>query len=127
MENNILTGIVVDSCIKIHTAVGPGCYEKVYEEILCYEFEKKGLSFLRQITLPITYESLLVKDAYKIDILLEDKIIIEIKSVEHLLPVHYKQVTTYLKLMNLKNGILLNFKVDLMKEGIHRVFNNFGL
>ena len=127
MENNVLTGIVVDSCIKIHTAIGPGCYEKVYEEILCYEFEKKRLSFLRQITLPITYESLVVKDAYKIDILLEDKIIIEIKSVEHLLPVHYKQVTTYLKLMNLKNGMLLNFKVDLMKEGIHRVFNNFGV
>ena len=127
MENNVLTGIVVDSCIKIHTAIGPGCYEKVYEEILCHEFEKKRLSFLRQITLPITYESLVVKDAYKIDILLEDKIIIEIKSVEHLLPVHYKQVTTYLKLMNLKNGMLLNFKVDLMKEGIHRVFNNFGV
>ena len=79
------------------------------------------------MTLPITYEKLTVKDAYKIDILLEDKIIIEIKSVEHILPVHYKQLTTYLKLMNLKNGMLLNFKVDLMKEGIHRVFNNAGI
>lgn len=127
MEANILTGIIVDSCIKIHTTIGPGCYERLYEELLCYEFEKCGLSFLRQITLPITYEKLTVKDAYKIDILLEDKIIIEIKPVEHLLPVHYKQLTTYLKLMNLKNGMLLNFKVNLMKEGIHRVFNNFGM
>ena len=127
METNVLTGIVVDSCIKIHTTIGPGCYERVYEELLCYELEKNGLSFLRQVTLPITYEKLRVKDAYKIDILLEDKIIIEIKSVEHILPVHYKQLTTYLKLMNLKNGMLLNFKVDLMKEGIHRVFNNAGI
>lgn len=127
METNILTGIIVDCCIKIHTTIGPGCYERVYEELLCYEFEKYGLSFLRQVTLPITYEKLTVKDAYKIDILLEDKIIIEIKSVEHILPVHYKQLTTYLKLMNLKNGMLLNFKVNLMKDGIHRVFNNFGV
>ena len=126
METNILTGMAVDCCIKILTAIGPGCYERVYEELLCYEFEKRGLSFLRQITLPITYEKLIVKDAYKIDILLEDKIIIEVKSVEHILPVHYKQLTTYLKMMNLKNGMLLNFKVDLMKDGIHRVFNNFG-
>ena len=127
METNVLTGMVVDSCIKIHTTIGPGCYEKVYEETLCYEFDKRGLSFLRQVTLPISYESLTIKDAYKIDILLEDKIIIEVKSVEHILPVHYKQLTTYLKLMNLKNGMLLNFKVDLMKDGIHRVFNNFGV
>ena len=127
METNILTGIIVDSCIKIHTTIGPGCYERVYEELLCYELEKCGLSFLRQVTLPIMYEKLTIKDAYKIDILLEDKIIIEIKSVEHILPVHYKQLTTYLKLMNLKNGMLLNFKVNLMKERSHRVFNNFGM
>ena len=127
METNVLTGMVVDSCIKIHTTIGPGCYEKVYDETLCYEFDKRGISFLRQVTLPISYESLTIKDAYKIDILLEDKIIIEVKSVEHILPVHYKQLTTYLKLMNIKNGMLLNFKVDLMKDGIHRVFNNFGI
>lgn len=107
-------------------AIGPGCYERVYEELLCYELQKRGLFFFRQLTLPIAYETLMVKDAYKIDVLLENKIIIELKSVEHVLPVHYKQLTTYLKMMNLKNGMLLNFKVDLMKEGIHRVFNNFG-
>ncbi|MEO8172203.1 MAG: GxxExxY protein [Sediminibacterium sp.] len=126
METNILTGIVVDCCIKIHTTIGPGCYERVYEELLCYELEKRGLSFLRQLTLPITYETLIINDAYKVDLLLEDRIIIELKSVEHLLPVHYKQLTTYLKMMNIKNGMLLNFKVPQMKEGIHRVFNNFG-
>ena len=76
--------------------------------------------------MPISYEVLQINDAYKLDLLIEDKVIIEIKSVEHVLPVHFKQVNTYLKLMNLKHGILLNFKVDLMKNGIHRVFNNFG-
>ena len=76
--------------------------------------------------MPISYEVLQINDAYKLDLLIENKVIVEIKSVEHVLPVHFKQLNTYLKLMNLKHGMLLNFKVDLMKDGIHRVFNNFG-
>ncbi len=74
----------------------------------------------------ISYEVFQINDAYKLDLLIENKVIIEIKSVEHVLPVHFKQLNTYLKLMNLKHGMLLNFKVGLMKDGIHRVFNNFG-
>ena len=127
METNNLTGIVVDTAIKIHSAIGPGCFEKVYEEILYFELAKKNLNIARQVTMPIKYETLYIPDAYKIDLLLEEKVIIEIKCVENVLPVHFKQVMTYLKLKNLKNGILLNFKTDLMKDGIHRVFNNFGL
>ena len=126
MEANQITALIVDCCLKIHTAIGPGCFERVYEELLYYELNKKGLTIKRQITMPISYEVLQINDAYKLDLLIEDKVIIEIKSVEHVLPVHFKQVNTYLKLMNLKHGILLNFKVDLMKNGIHRVFNNFG-
>ena len=126
MEANKITALIVDSGIKIHTAIGPGCYERVYEELLYYELNKIGLNVKRQITMPISYEVLQINDAYKLDLLIEDKVIIEIKSVEHVLPVHFKQVNTYLKLMDLKHGILLNFKVDLMKNGIHRVFNNFG-
>ncbi len=126
MEANQITALVVDSCIRIHTAIGPGCYERVYEEILYYELNKINLNVKRQITMPINYEALQIKDAYKLDILIEEKIIVEIKSVEHILPVHFKQVNTYLKLMNLKHGMLLNLKVDLMKNGIYRVFNNFG-
>jgi GxxExxY protein len=91
-----------------------------------YELQKKDLKVERQQLLPIEYESLLIKDAYKIDLLIENKLVLEIKSIEHVLPVHFKQVMTYLKLLNLKNGMLLNFKVNQMKEGIHRVFNNFG-
>jgi len=126
MEINDLTGMVIESAIKIHTAIGPGCFEKVYEETLYYELQKKGLNTQRQLTMPIEYEELVIKDAYKVDLLVENKLIVEIKSVEHILPVHFKQVNTYLKLLNLKNGMLLNFKVNQMKEGIHRVFNNFG-
>lgn len=126
MEANQITALVVDSCIKIHTTIGPGCYEKVYEELLYFELTKRNLSIDRQLTMPISYESLMIDDAYKLDLLVEKKIIIEIKSVEHIIPVHFKQINTYLKLMNLKHGMLLNFKVDLMKEGIYRVFNNFG-
>ena len=126
MEANKITAMIVDSCIKIHTAIGPGCYERVYEELLYYELNKIDLIVRRQITMPISYEVLQINDAYKLDLLIEEKVIIEIKSIEHILPVHFKQLNTYLKLMNLKHGILLNFKVDLMKNGIHRVFNNFG-
>ena len=78
----------------------------------------------RQMLMPIAYEEIVIENAYKLDLLIEKHIILEIKSVENVLPVHFKQVMTYLKLMNLKNGMLLNFKVDLMKNGIHRVFNN---
>ncbi|MEO6327617.1 MAG: GxxExxY protein [Ginsengibacter sp.] len=126
MEANQITALIVDSCIKVHTAIGPGCYERVYEELLYFELNKRNLYLDRQLTMPIVYETLHINDAYKLDLLVEKKIIVEIKSVEHILPVHFKQVNTYLKLMNLKHGMLLNFKVDLMKEGIHRVFNNFG-
>ncbi|MDQ6756616.1 MAG: GxxExxY protein [Bacteroidota bacterium] len=126
MEANNITGLIVDCCIKIHTTIGPGCYERVYEELLYYELNKINLDVKRQITMPISYEVFQINDAYKLDLLIENKVIIEIKSVEHVLPVHFKQLNTYLKLMNLKHGMLLNFKVGLMKDGIHRVFNNFG-
>ena len=76
--------------------------------------------------MPIEYDILVINDAYRLDLFIEKKIIIEIKSIEHILPVHFKQVMTYLKLMNIKNGIILNFKTNLMKDGIYRVFNNFG-
>lgn len=126
MNIDEITGKIVDACIKIHSTVGPGCFEKVYEEILYFELVKRNLIVDRQVKMPIESETLFIPDAYRIDLLAEQKVIIEIKCVEHVLPVHFKQVMTSWKLMNIKNGILLNFKVDLMKDGIHRVFNNFG-
>jgi GxxExxY protein len=126
MEMNTVTGIVVDACIKIHTIIGPGCFERVYEEALYYELIMRDVKVSRQVTMGIRYEDLEIPDAYKIDLIVERSLILEIKSLERLAPVHFKQVITYLKLANLKNGILLNFNVEWMKDGIHRVFNNEG-
>lgn len=126
MEINELTRTVIEICIKIHSTVGPGCFEKVYEEILYYELIQRGIEVERQVCMPITYESLFIPHAYKMDLLIEKQLVVELKSVEFVLPVHFRQVTTYLNLMKLKNGMIINFKVHKMKEGIHRVFNNFG-
>ncbi|MEO6253462.1 MAG: GxxExxY protein [Ferruginibacter sp.] len=126
MDINILTGIVIQLCIKIHSKIGPGCFEKVYEEILYYELTRIGLKVERQILLPVAYEEMKIENAYKLDLLVEDKLVLELKSVYPLPPVFFKQVRTQLSLLNLKHGMLLNFKVELMKDGIHRVFNNFG-
>jgi len=123
---NDLTAIVVDVCIKIHSRIGPGCFERVYEEILYYELTKLGFEVKRQLLLPIQYDELYIKDAYKIDLLIEDKLVTELKSLHPLPPVYFNQIRTHLSLLNLKHGMLINFKVGLMKDGIHRVFNNFG-
>ena len=126
MKINELTGIVVDTAIKIHSKIGPGCFEIVYEEILNYELQKMGFLVYRQMLLPIEYETLHIKNAYKLDLLVENKLIIELKSVYPFPSVFFKQLSTQLGLLNLKNGMILNFKVDLMKEGIFRVYNNRG-
>ncbi|MFT3826444.1 MAG: GxxExxY protein [Chitinophagaceae bacterium] len=126
MEINELTGLVVDLSVKIHSNVGPGCFERVYEELLYYEMQKRNLTIHRQLLMPISYDDLLIRDAYKLDLLVDNRLIIEIKSVEHVSAVHFKQLQTYLKLMKLKNGMLLNFKTELMRDGIFRVFNNSG-
>ena len=126
MKINELTGILVGLCIKIHSKVGPGCFEKVYEELLSYELSKLGIKIERQLLLPIEYEELNIENAYKLDLLVEDRLVIELKSVYPLPSVFFKQIRTYLSLLNLKHGLLINFKVELMKNGIYRVFNNFG-
>ena len=126
MKINELTGIVIGLCIKIHSKVGPGCFEKVYEEILYYELNKLGIKVDRQLLLPIDYEELTVEKAYKLDLLVEDMLILELKSIHPLPTVYFTQIKTHLALLDLKHGLLLNFKVDLMKDGIYRVFNNFG-
>ena len=100
--------------------------EKVYEEILYYELSKLGFKVQRQVLLPVEYEELRIENAYKLDLLVEDMLVLELKSVSPMPPVYFKQIRTQLSLLNLKHGLLLNFKVDLMKEGIHRVYNNLG-
>jgi GxxExxY protein len=121
-----LTNIVINTCIRIHTRVGPGCFEKVYEEILYFELNKLGIKIERQVLLPLNYDELHIKNAYKLDLLIDDKLIAELKSIYPLPPVYFNQLKTHLSLLNLKHGMLINFKVPLMKDGIHRVFNNKG-
>ena len=126
MSIDELTGLVVNACIKIHSKVGPGCFERVYEEILYYELTKLGLNVKRQVLLPIIYEELHIERAYKLDLLREDRLVVELKTLYPLPTVSFDQLRTHLSLLNLKHGMLLNFKVSLMKGGIHRMFNNAG-
>ena len=126
METEELIKIIIGLAIKIHTRLGPGCFESVYEEVLFYELQQKGILVHRQQMLPIQYDSLYIENAFKLDLIIENKIIIELKCVHPLHPVFFKQVRTQLSLLNLKNGLILNFKTELMKNGIHRVYNNNG-
>jgi len=126
MRIDELTGVVVNVCIKIHSKVGPGCFERVYEEVLYYELTKLGLNVKRQLLLPISYEDLRIEKAYKLDLLVENQLILELKTLYPLPAVSFDQLRTHLSLLNLKYGMLLNFKVSLMKDGIYRVFNNSG-
>ncbi len=99
-------------------------FESVYEELFCYELSKTGLSFKRQHPVPLIHEEIKMEVVFRADVIVEDKVIIELKSVEALADIHYKQVQTYLKLSDCKLGLLINFNVPLIKTGIHRIVNN---
>ena len=124
MTENELSRIILDSCFKIHKTIGPGLFESVYEEVLFYELNKLNLKCKRQTGIPVSYESVKMEIGFRADIIVEDKVIIELKSVETLQPVHKKQVLTYLKLTGLKLGLLINFNEALLKNGIVRIVNN---
>ena len=121
-ENDIAT-LALDICFKIHRQYGPGLFESVYEEVFCHEWSKTGILFKRQQGIPLIHEAIKMEIGFRADVILDDKVILEIKSVEALADLHYKQVLTYLKLTNLKLGLLVNFNVVLLKEGIKRIVN----
>ena len=121
-ENN-LAKIIVDACYKIHTTLGPGLLESVYEEVLAYELSKLGLSFTRQQGIEVIYEEVKLDLGFRSDIIVENKVIIEIKAVDELSKLHQKQLLTYLRLTNLKLGLLVNFNEELIKNGIKRIVN----
>jgi GxxExxY protein len=124
MTENELAKIIVDKCFLIHKTLGPGLFESVYEEILAYELDKAGLSFTRQEAIPVIWDNMKLDIGFRSDIIVENKVIIEIKSIEILAPVNYKQLLTYLRLTGLKLGLLINFNEELIKDGIHRIVNN---
>ena len=123
MNENQIAAAVVDAAYKIHTTLGPGLLESVYEATLEYELKKRGLRVAQQVALPVYYEEVKLNIGFRIDLLVNEKVIIEIKSVEALSPVHRKQLETYLRLMDLRLGLLINFNVELIKHGIQRVVN----
>lgn len=123
MNENEIAKVVVDAAYKIHVSLGPGLLESVYETVLAYELEKRGLKVTRQQPIPIVYEGVHLELGFRADIIVEDKVIIELKSVEVVNPVHKKQLLTYLTLANKRLGLLINFGAFLIKDGISRVVN----
>ena len=124
MTENELSGVVIGICIDIHKKLGPGLFERVYEEILCYELGANNLLFERQKPIPVVYDQLKLDVGFIADIIVENKVLIELKSVENIHNVHKKQLLTYLRLTKLKLGLLINFNESLLKNGITRIANN---
>jgi GxxExxY protein len=121
-ENNI-TGNIIDCCLKIHKTLGPGLLESVYEEVLTYELKRRGLPCDRQVEVPVVYDGMKMDIGFRADIIVDGKDIVELKSIESVLPVHKKQLLTYLKLSQKRVGLLINFNEDLIKNGITRIAN----
>jgi GxxExxY protein len=123
MDENQISKIVVDCCCKIHTTLGPGLLESVYLEILTYELKKSGLKCEKEVGIAVHYEDIKLDLGFRADLIVNNLLIVELKAVEKVLPVHKKQLTTYLKLTGMKLGLLVNFNVNLIKDGIERVVN----
>lgn len=123
MDENEIGKIAVDAAVQIHRELGPGLLESVYEAVLAKELENRGLSVQRQVPVPIVYRGIRFDEGFRADIIVEGKIVLELKSVEQIAKAHPKQVLTYLRLTGLRLGFLLNFGAALMKDGIERVVN----
>jgi len=123
MTENEIAKEIVDSAYKIHTSLGPGLLESVYETVLAYELNKRGLQVERQKPLPVVYEEVRLEEGFRADLVVSDKVIVELKSVEDVAPVHKKQLLTYLKLGDKRLGLLINFGTAKIKDGITRVVN----
>ena len=124
MNENDIAREIVNAAYKIHTTLGPGLLESVYEAALAYELEKKGIKVVRQQAIPVVYETVRMDAGFRADLIAGGKVIVELKSVEVVAPVHKKQLLTYLRLADKRRGLLLNFGSELIKDGITRLVNN---
>ena len=120
---NDVTGAIVEAAYVVHTTLGPGLLESVYEHALANELTQRGLEIRRQVQMPVVYRGAVLGDGYRIDLIVDERVIVELKSVEELKPVHKKQLLTYLRLADFRVGLLINFGAALIKDGIHRVAN----
>lgn len=125
MYLNKLTSQIIGAAIEVHKTLGPGLLESTYEECLCKELDLKAMNFVRQKEIPVNYKGHRLDCGYRIDVLVEEEIILELKSCQELEPIHKAQLLTYLRLTGKQVGLLLNFNVKRMKDGIVRVVNNF--
>ena len=124
MNENEIAKIIVDAAFQIHKRLGPGLLESVYEVVLAHELKKRGMKVNRQVPVAIVYDDIKFDEGFRADLIVEEKVIVELKSVEKVSPVHKKQLLTYLKLADKKLGLLINFGAELIRDGISRVVNN---
>lgn len=124
MEINEVTGGIIDAAMKVHRALGPGLLESAYEACLIYELSTRGLNVAAQVPLPIIYEEVRLEAGYRLDLVVQDAVVVEIKAVETVLPIHKAQLLSYLKLSQHTVGLLINFNVELLKQGVTRLVNN---
>jgi GxxExxY protein len=122
---NQVTGRIVDAALKVHSALGPGLLESAYENCLFYELKKRGIEVRQQLELPVVYDGVNIDAKYRIDLLVENQVIVEVKSVDKLAPIHEAQLLTYMKLSQIKVGFLLNFNTIHLMDGLKRMVNNF--
>ncbi len=120
-QNDRLTEKVIGLAIEVHRGLGPGLLESAYEECLCYEFGESGVPFKRQVPLPVVYKSVELDCGYRMDIVVDNRLVLELKTVEKILPIHEAQLLTYLKLGRLRTGLLLNFNTSVLKDGIRQL------
>ncbi len=124
LVNGQITENIIGAAIEVHKQLGPGLLESTYEECLYFELQRKNLIIERQIELPIKYKNMILDSKYRIDLLVNKDVIVELKSCKKLEPIHEAQLLTYLKLSNLKYGLLINFNVSILKHGLKRILNN---
>ena len=120
-ERDSLTDSVIGLAIEVHRALGPGLLESAYQECLCYELKANGIAFGRQVALPVVYKSVKLDCGYRMDLVVDDRLVVELKTVEKILPVHEAQLLTYLRLSGIRTGLLLNFNTSVLKDGIKRM------
>ncbi len=118
-----LTGAIIDAAMKVHSTLGPGLLESTYEACLLFELHRRGLNAARQVELPVVYDGVRIECGYRLDLLVDDEVIVEVKAVEKVIPVHQAQLLSYLKLSGKKVGLLINFNVVHLKDGIKRMVN----
>jgi GxxExxY protein len=122
VENEI-SGQIVDAAYRVHTVLGPGLLESVYEEVLAHELRKRGLTVVQQQSIPVVYEETRLETGFRADLIVEDRVIVEVKSIAEIAPIHKKQLLTYLRLADKRLGLLINFNEFLIKHGITRIVN----